>query len=192
MNKTNKKWTSESFKQFLKKPIPKETEEYQFAAKMILVDVFAIDPPEKPKLLGLEGMAKEDFGFRWTSIGRVVSSSSELYKEGDIVKFWDQKVAIFENPKYGEWESFAPKGNVTKIGEPPPKYVTNFYNSFMKYVFLLSPILNNKDDMKLFLLPEHEVVAKIKNPLVLAEIIEDHEIIPTGVPQKNEDGNYHV
>lgn len=193
MNKVNKKWVSESFKQFLKKPIPIELDEYEFAPKMVLIDVFAIDPPEKPKLLGLDNMAKEDFGFKWTSIGRVISEGNSLFKKGDVVKLWDHKVSIFENPEYGHWKDFGEKkGNAQRIGAEPPKYMTNFYNSFAKYVFLLSPILNYEDDLKPFLIPEHEIIAKIKNPLVLAEFIEDHEIVATGVPKKNNDDNYNM
>lgn len=171
MNQVNKKWVSESFKQFLNKPIPEELAEYTFAPKMILIDVFAIDPPEKSKLIGLENMAREDFGFKWTSIGRVISDGHELYKKGDIVKLWDHKVSVFENPQYGEWKAFGEKkGNAQRIGQEPPKIITNFYNSFAKYVFLLSPILQYEDDLKPFLIPEHEIIAKIKNPFALAEL----------------------
>lgn len=160
---TDNNWVKESFEKFATREIPEEVGAYTVSEKMVLVDMFAIDPPVKSSLIGLDKMSKEDRGFRWSSIGRVLASGSPNYEVGDLIKVQDYKVAIFENPKYGEWESFAPKGNVTKIGEVPPKYVTNFYNSFMRFIFLLSPVLEKKDDFRLFMIPDFEIIAKIKD-----------------------------
>lgn len=159
----------ESFIGFLNKEIPPVVSAYTPMNEHILIDVFAIEPEKKNTIAIPDSTTKTDLGYAWTTVARVIavgeSEKKSFVKVGDIVKLSDYKVATFTGTDYEQWTSLSEKGSVKKIGAVPPKKVTRFWDSFMRFVFNPFPIINNRNyNLNLFLVPGHEIVAIIKNP----------------------------
>ena len=147
----------------MNRSIPKQLESYEFKSGFVLVDIFAVEA-RKTDLI-LEGMTKEELGHRWTSVARVIASSSENYAVGDIVRLADYKVITTVNVDYEQWNEFPTKGNAKRLGTAPPSVYNNINKLYCYFKFDASPIEIQKPEMYLYLLPEVEVIAKIKNPI---------------------------
>lgn len=160
----NQMWIESQFKAWLKKPTPKSVGAYEFQPEHVLVDIFVLEPPKKSMLILPENMTDVEKGFMWTPVARVVATADPAYTVGDLVKLSDFKVSVFKNPKLDEWNSLSTKGNVEKIGQAPPPYISRFHESYMRYKFNASPITENEQGMRLYLVPKFEIIAKITKP----------------------------
>lgn len=166
-NVDSQNWLKDSYRRFLQRPIPKVLETYSFQEDYVLLDVFIITPqPEKvSKLIMPESTTDTEKGFMHVSIARVLGTSAKEYEIGDIVRLSDYKCSVFKNVKYEEWHALGKRGgNIEKIGDAPPQFITKFHESFMRYTFVPNPVLENTMVQKLFLVPKHEILAKIKDP----------------------------
>ncbi|MCC6818564.1 MAG: hypothetical protein IT245_06725 [Bacteroidia bacterium] len=156
-------WRKECYSEFLKTETPAIVKTYAFQPDYVLIDVFCIEPKKRNILLP-ETMTEVERGVVFTSVAKVIVSTSNEYAEGDVVKLSDFKCSVFENADHDQWNSLSEKGTVKKLGQTPPKLVNKFIESFFRYVFLISPITGTKTKMRLFLVPKHEIIAKINNP----------------------------
>ena len=157
----------------MERPIPKVLDTYSFQEDYVLIDVFIITPqPEKAsKLIMPDSTTDTEKGFMHVSVARVMGSSTEEYKIGDIVRLSDYKGSVFKNIKYDEWHALGKKGgNIERIGDAPPQFITKFHESFMRYTFVPNPVMEDSVVQKLFLVPKHEILAKIKDPNALIAI----------------------
>jgi hypothetical protein len=159
----NQKWVESQFKAWLKKETPKAVGAYEFQPEHVLVDMFVLEPPKKSSLI-LPNATEVERGFMWTPVARVVATADPGYEIGDIVKLSDYKVAVFKNPDYEQYNSLSTKGNIVKNGQTPPPYMSRFHESYMRYKFNASPITENEQGMRLYLVPKFEIIAKIKKP----------------------------
>lgn len=154
----------EKFIKFLEKEIPSIISSFEPREKHVLIDIFQIEPESKSKIDIGPNISKTDLGFEWTTVARVMCSTDCEYKQGEVVHLWDYKVATFSGTDYEQWCSLSEKGSVKRIGAAPPMRTTKFYDSFMRFVFNPFPIISKKHDLNLFLIPEHEIAGRIKNP----------------------------
>lgn len=157
-------YIKERFISFLERKTPEIISGYIPAKEHVLVDIFTIEPEKKSTLAMPDSTTKTDLGFEWTTVAKVVAESDCGFVPGDIVKLSDFKVSTFSGSDYEQWISLSEKGTVRRIGAAPPKKMSKFFETFMRFVFNPYPIIRKENDLNLFCIPKHEIIAKIKNP----------------------------
>lgn len=168
----------EAFKEFQKEPTPKEVAAYEWEEGEYLIKVFKHTPPETEETLDLdvEGKGSNALKERFFSLGKILASHKESkYQPGDIVKLLDIDTLSVETSAYKAWtENPNRKGNLKQVGKEPPRFMSNIYQQYGKYSFILNPLDIDKadgtDDDCIYKIPANKVENKVKNVELLLSI----------------------
>ena len=139
-----KKAVYEAFREFLKSPVPEQLKAYEFEKNDLVVEVFKFDFSKmSEEMFLIKPSAKNMLSYiRFFSFAKVLAVGPESkFKVGDIVKLNDSSVLSAESSKYVAWvKNGYNSSNLKKIGQEPPRFVSNIYQSMGKYSFIVNPL----------------------------------------------------
>ena len=169
------KAVKEAFEKFLNKPIPKEVEYYEWADNEVLVEIFKYDFTEiMDEMFSTYNIVNTPnlSYIRFFSFAKVLASGPDSkYKPGDIVKLRDADVLSAESSKYIAWvENEYNRSNLKKIGQEPPRFVSNIYKVLGSRSFILNPLdvqsLDTNVDDSIYKLNDAKIENKVKPEFV--------------------------
>lgn len=162
----------EKFDEFVNEEIPEEVNAYEWKDGEYLIKVFTYrDDRKKDKFeINPQNNAAYTNNLRHFSIAKVLAAHKEgEYKQGDLVKLRDTDTLTIESAGYKKWaDNKYNKGNLKKVGQEPPRYLSNIYKSMGQYRFILNP-LNivdldmNDEDEGIYKIPSNRIENKIKD-----------------------------
>lgn len=157
-----------AFMEFQKEPIPKQVEAYEWGGKELLIKVFKFEPEDD---LSIQINSKGDTSImnkiRYFSIARVMAAGPDSkYKPGQIVKLRDRDTLTIESSQYRSWvDNDMSKSNVKQKGQEPVRFMSNIFQTFGQYAFVLNPFdlqgLDSGEDSGLYKVTD----SKIENPI---------------------------
>ncbi len=171
-----KKEILKAFDEFIKAELPVGSDLVEYREEQVVLKIFMYTPPKKTNLIASLD-AKEDatFGIRPYPIGRVIgvgAKAAEKYKAGDFVRLRDSEAAFIVNPAYDAWTKVYEKGNMQKVGETPPKFISNFGRAFSNSRYTIDPF--DADDEIVhdtYIVDQISVLGKIKDIRTFAKYI---------------------
>lgn len=164
----------EAFQEFQNKSIPKEVAAYTWEDKEVLIEIFSFEPEDELSL-DLDTSASILNKVRYFSVARVLASGPESkYKVGQLVKLKDRDTLTIENSAYKEWvNNPMSNSNMKQKGQEPPRFMSNIFQTFSQYTFILNPFdiksLDEGKDEGVYKIYDN----KIENPIENVEILFD-------------------
>lgn len=158
----------QAFRSFLEEPLPKEVKAYKWESGDTLIKVFLYAPTSEDALeIDSSGKTTDTHKVRYFPFARVLAAEEGAkYQPGDLVKLRDTEVMSIESSKYIEWKNRPyQKGNLKAKGEEPPKYISNIYQTYGAYTFLLNPFdleaIDSQKDESIYKIPESKIENKV-------------------------------
>lgn len=149
--------------EFIKKEKPAEVDAYEFKKDEILIEVFT-------KNFGDSDSELTSRKIRHFSIAKILAAGPDVedYAVGDIVKLRDSDTASVESSKYRDFaKSEMANSNLKQSGAEPPRFLSNIYEKYGKYAFILKPLdldeIDGKVDRNIYKVPSGFIENKIIN-----------------------------
>lgn len=154
------KEVKEAFEKFITREIPLEADLVELRSDEVLVRVFMYQPPRKSGLIVSQDAAEDKrYGLRPYPVGQIIAVGGRLqeggtfdgkpivdgYKPGDFIRMRDAECGFVVNPAYEAWTKTYAGGNLQKVGEAPPEYMSNFGRMFSQAQYSINPFIDSKN-----------------------------------------------
>lgn len=148
-----KNWASQSVEEMLGESNMRILKTYDLDPHSVLVRVYDYRPTNKQEdsfkyKETSDGNKLEQFNHRYFPIIRVIKvGAKSRFKVGDFAKLGDLTAITIDNPEYEIWRKGGGNtSNMKKLGQEPPKLMSNLRSNYSKNIFVINPITMRLDN----------------------------------------------